>query len=67
VQLYDVVELSVELPEEGLTEGCVGTIVHVFEKPNLAYEVEFADDRGRTVAQLPLTPDQLRPHASGGG
>lgn len=66
MQLYDVVELAIELPGEGLTKGRVGTIVHVFERPNLAYEVEFTDDRGRTVAQLPLTPDQLRPHLSGG-
>jgi len=66
MQLYDVVELAIELPEEGLAEGRIGTIVHVFEKPNLAYEVEFTDDGGRTVAQLPLTPDQLRPHLSAG-
>lgn len=60
MELYDVVELIVDLPDEGLATGSVGTVVHVFHEPNLAYEVEFADDEGRTVAMVPLTPDQVR-------
>jgi Domain of unknown function (DUF4926) len=63
VELYDVVELVEALPEEGLSAGSVGTIVHVFKEPNLAYEVEFADDEGRTLAMLPLAPQQLRPRS----
>jgi hypothetical protein len=51
----------VDLPDEGLSAGAVGAVVHVFEKPSLAYEVEFADEDGRTIAQLPLTPGQIRP------
>jgi len=62
VELYDVVELATDLPEEGLTAGSIGTIVQVFHEPNLAFEVEFADDRGRTLALTPLTVDQIRPH-----
>jgi hypothetical protein len=61
VDLYDVVQLMVDLPDEGLSAGAVGAVVHVFEKPSLAYEVEFADEDGRTIAQLPLTPGQIRP------
>ncbi len=61
VDLYDTVELGIDLPEEGLEAGAVGAIVHIFHEPNLAYEVEFADDEGRTIAMVPLTPDQLRP------
>ena len=59
MNLYDVVRLMVDLPDEGLSAGAVGAVVHVFEKPSLAYEVEFADEDGRTIAQLPLTPSQI--------
>jgi Domain of unknown function (DUF4926) len=60
VNLYDMVRLMVDLPDEDLSAGAVGAIVHVFEKPNLAYKVEFADEDGRTIAQLPLTPGQIQ-------
>ena len=61
MELYDVVELTTDLPNEGLTAGSVGTVVHIFREPNLAYEVEFADDEGKTLAMVALTPDHLRP------
>jgi Domain of unknown function (DUF4926) len=61
MDLYDVVEVVNDLPDEKLTAGMVGTIVHVFDEPRLAYEVEFSDADGQTVAMLPLTPDQIRP------
>jgi hypothetical protein len=61
--LYDIVELVADMPEEGLSAGAVGTVVHIFDKPNLAYEVEFTDDGGKTIAQVPLTPDQIRSSA----
>ena len=63
MELYDLVELAAGLPEAGLTAGSVGTIVHIFRVPNLAYEVEFADDSGRTIATVALTPEQLRPRS----
>jgi hypothetical protein len=61
MQLHDVVELIVDVPEEGLSAGAVGAVIHIFYKPNLAYEVEFTDDNGKTLAQIPLTADQIRP------
>ena len=61
MELYDVVELTTDLPNEGLPAGSVGTVVHIFREPNLAYEVEFADDEGKTLAMVALTPDHLRP------
>jgi hypothetical protein len=61
MELYDVVELTADRPEDGLVAGSVGTVVHIFQKPNLAYEVEFADGNGKTIAMVALTPDQLRP------
>ena len=60
MQPNGVVELAVDMPEEGLVAGSIGTIVHVFQVPNLAYEVEFADQNGKTIAQVPLRPDQIR-------
>ncbi|SNY34508.1 DUF4926 domain-containing protein [Paractinoplanes atraurantiacus] len=60
MELYDTVRLLVDLPEEQLKAGAVGAVVHVFDRPRLAYEVEFTDGDGRTVAQVALTPDQVQ-------
>jgi hypothetical protein len=57
IKLLDTVALTVDLPEEGLSRGLVGTVVEVF--PSGDYEVEFTDEDGRTVAQLALQPDQI--------
>jgi hypothetical protein len=64
MELYDTVRLLVDLPDEGLAAGAVGAVVHVFEEPHQAYEVEFTDGSGRTIAQVPLTSDQIRQVAS---
>jgi len=61
LSLYDVVRLSVDLPEDGLQAGAIGTVVEIFDTPQRAYEVEFADDSGTTIAQLALEPGQLEP------
>jgi hypothetical protein len=57
----DVVTLLTDLPQEGLEAGAVGTVVHVFHRPDTAYEVEFVDDDGTTIALATLAPDQIRP------
>ena len=57
IQLLDVVALTQDIPDRGLLRGQVGTVVE-----NLApgvFEVEFADDEGRTYATLALRSDQL--------
>ena len=61
MELYDTVRLLVDLPDEGLTAGTIGAVVHVFDRPRRAYEVEFTDANGRTIAQIPLEADQLQP------
>jgi hypothetical protein len=61
VQLLDVVTLVEDRPEDGLAAGARGTVVHVHDEPERAYEVEFLDPAGRTTAVLTLRPDQLRP------
>ena len=58
----DAVVLLADIPEQGLCKGQVGTVVVEFRKPRPAYETEFADARGRTMAQLALLPDQIRRH-----
>ena len=57
VKLLDVVALTVHLPSRGLVRGQVGTVVEILD-PGV-FEVEFADDRGRTYASLGLRADQL--------
>ncbi|MET7373465.1 DUF4926 domain-containing protein [Micromonospora arida] len=56
---YDVVELREALPSEHLSAGAVGTVVHVFNGPPAAYDIEFTDTDGRTVAMVTLRADQV--------
>jgi hypothetical protein len=57
--MHQAVRLKDDLPADGLRRGDVGAIVHVFQHPRLAYEVEFVDERGQTVAHMTLLPDQV--------
>jgi hypothetical protein len=45
IKLLDVVALTVDLPEDNLWRGQVGTIVEILAGEN-AYEVEFSDRQG---------------------
>ena len=58
-EVFEVVVLTEDLPEEGLTKGMLGAIVLIHEKPYLAYMVEFVDDDGRTIAMPSLLPRQV--------
>ncbi|MCS6927815.1 MAG: DUF4926 domain-containing protein, partial [Candidatus Binatia bacterium] len=55
--LFDVVELIVDIPARGLRAGMQGTIVQCHAGD--AYEVEFANDVGETVDFLALRPEQF--------
>ncbi len=57
IQELDVVALTVDLPQEGLARGQVGTVVYV-HSPGV-FEVEFVDSEGRTYGLLTLNADQL--------
>ncbi len=57
--LLDTVVLTEDLPQERLFCGMVGAIVDVYSQPNEAYEVEFCDNSGKTIAMLALLPNQL--------
>jgi hypothetical protein len=51
--------LTVDLPDEGLSKGDLGTVVMVVDE-GVAYKVEFADTQGRIIARVALRRDQLR-------
>jgi len=56
-ELFDVIELLVDLPEHALRSGARGAIVLCH--PDGACEVEFTTEEGETVALCPLSADQF--------
>jgi hypothetical protein len=58
-KINDAVQLVDGVVSAALAKGAVGTIVAVFSEPEEAYEVEFCDERGATVAQVALRPNQF--------
>jgi hypothetical protein len=48
IRLLDVVALTSDIPEKSLVRGQVGTVVEIFSDGQ--YEIEFADEEGRTYA-----------------
>jgi hypothetical protein len=57
MEIHSVVALLEDLPEEGLVRGQVGTVVESWAAG--VYEVEFADDNGKTYAMVALKAAQL--------
>lgn len=57
IDIHSVVALLEDLPDEGLVRGQVGTVVENWA-PGV-YEVEFADDNGKTYAMVALKAEQL--------
>jgi len=55
--LFDVVELTIDIPERGLRAGMQGTIVECHS--DNAYEVEFANEWGETIDFLALSSNQF--------
>ncbi|MPS29593.1 MAG: DUF4926 domain-containing protein [Alcaligenaceae bacterium] len=58
-KINDIVRLLEAFPDETLEEGALGVIVAEFSKPNEAYEIEFSDENGATIAQVALKPSQF--------
>ena len=58
--ILDVVVLTEDIPEDRLFAGMSGAVVDVYTEPIEAYEVEFCDSQGRTLALRALLPSQLR-------
>ena len=55
--VLDVVALTEDIPTRGLLRGQVGTVVEAHGSG--VFEVEFADNEGKTYAMLPLKSSQL--------
>jgi hypothetical protein len=60
IKEHDRVVLKTTMPAEGLEEGDVGTVVHVY-KDGEALEVEFVGLDGHTAAVATLEVEQVRP------
>lgn len=60
IRLFDVVALTEDITNTGLSRGQVGTVVDTLDNGK-AFEVEFSDkDKdGRTYESLGLRPEQL--------
>ena len=57
IEIFSVVALLEDLPEQGLARGQVGTVVESWT-PGV-YEVEFCDGDGKTYAMAALKAEQL--------
>src|SRR5215212_7500893 len=56
----DIVELTEDLPEFGLSKGERGTVVEVFDNPEEAYVLEFVDESGESSKlAYGVKPDQF--------
>lgn len=56
----EVVKLAHDIKRNKLKKGDLGTVVLVYEKGK-AYEVEFINEGGKTLALLTLTSDEISP------
>ena len=61
---HDRIVLIQDLPEEGLTAGGIGTIVHVHRNGE-AFEVEFLTFEGDTEAVATVLASQVRAVSDG--
>ncbi|MGK7947727.1 MAG: DUF4926 domain-containing protein [Xenococcaceae cyanobacterium] len=60
IKLLDVVALTVDIPEENLWRGQVGTVVEVLDDGS-AFLVEFRDNDGLVYNSLVLSFEELLP------
>jgi hypothetical protein len=60
IQESESIVLVGDLPEHGLRDGDIGTVVHI-HSGDTGYEVEFMTLDGQTVAVVSLLPSQVRP------
>lgn len=60
IKEHDIVVLTEDVQEDGLTAGDVGTVVHIHNNSE-GYEVEFTTLTGQTIAVASLFAKQVRP------
>jgi hypothetical protein len=54
--MFDKIQLVKPVPEASLKIGTTGSVVDVYAQPREAYEVEFTDELGRTIALIAVDP-----------
>ena len=54
---FDVVKAKRDLSSKVF--NCIGTIVMIYEKPRLGYEVEFINEMGETIELLTVKPQDV--------
>ena len=59
-QLLETVVVMVDIPNEGICAGDVGTIIDMYTQAAPAFEVEFAFANGAPRTMVALAPDQIR-------
>ena len=61
---HSMVVLNDDRSANGLNAGDVGAVVHIYGEGK-AFEVEFVDGDGSTIALLTLEPSDVRPIEAG--
>jgi hypothetical protein len=61
---HSLIVLNHDLPDHELHAGDVGAVVHVYPEGD-AYEVEFVDGDGTTIALVTLADREVRPIGPG--
>lgn len=56
-EIFDVIELLIDLPEDNLSVGVRGAIVECYGARK--YEVEFTNEDGESLALCTLSPEQF--------
>lgn len=59
LNINGVVRLLEDISSEKVYKGELGVIVEIFSDPEIAYEIEFCDQEGKTVAQVVLKEYQF--------
>jgi hypothetical protein len=57
IKLLDIMALLKEVPEKKLLRGQIGTVIECYT--NTEFEVEFSDNKGRTISMLTLSTDEI--------
>ena len=60
IREHDLVVLTADIPDEGLKQGDVGTVVFV-HRAYAGFEVEFATLAGETLAVVTVPANSVRP------
>jgi hypothetical protein len=61
--LLDTIVVLHDIPIHDICKNTLGTIVVIHEDPEFAYEVEFTDDSGQTIAQVVLSSEDIALYA----